>query len=156
MPYLLAAAAFIVVSVLAFKSASPARALAIAGAFGVAILAGLYMLANAPDREPPTIETSLLTLADARMSSDRYGHQLTGRVTNGSQRRLGTITLRVTYRDCPAEGECRVTGEESHEIFMALVPKLSGGFSIRLRESELAEKTGANWQVSIAAARADF
>ena len=70
-----------------------------------------------------------LALSDVAITQDRYGEQLSGRVTNASARRLGTLTLTVTYKECVAGGACRVLGEESPRLFLALPPGQTNGFS---------------------------
>ena len=156
MVYILAATAFILVAVVAFRTASPSRALAIAGGAGLILLGALFYLADGERDAPPAIDPGQLALSGLKMTADRYGHQLTGDIANRSPRRLGTMTLRVTYRTCPTPEACLIHGEESHEIFMGTAAGRTGHFSVLLGKGELAEKTGASWVVSISAASADF
>lgn len=157
MGFIFGAAVVLLIAALVLRSAHPQRALVVAalGGIGVLVAAGLWLL----DRErsgPASIAPEQLTLAGVALSRDQYGAQLTGRLTNRSDARLGTVTLAVTFRECPAEGACRVLAEERPRIFLALPPGQTGGFSILLAQGALAGKPGVSWDCRIAAAQADF
>ncbi|MDB5546152.1 MAG: hypothetical protein JWO64_3301 [Hyphomicrobiales bacterium] len=157
MGFLFAAAVVLLIAALVLHSAHPKRAMAIA-AIGVAgALAGVVLLLIDPDRDAPAaIPVSELALADVAITHDRYGAQLSGRVSNASARRLGTLTLTVTYKECATGGACRVLGEESPRLFLALPPGQTNGFSILLTQGALAAKPGVTWDCVIASAHSDF
>src|SRR6478672_10132284 len=106
MGFLFAAAVVLLIAALVLHSAHPKRALAIAalGVAGLAVGVVLFLVDH-----------------------DRYGAQLSGRVSNTSERRLGTLTLTVTYKECAPGGACRVLGEESPRLFLALPPGQTNG-----------------------------
>jgi hypothetical protein len=102
------------------------------------------------------IATTDLTLRDVALTQDRYGPQLSGHVSNGSARRLGTLTLTVTYRQCAPDGACRTLGTETPRLFLALPPGQTGGFSTLLTQGAFMALPGIAWDCTIAAAQTDF
>lgn len=157
MGFLFAAAVVLLIAALVLHSAHPKRALAIAGVGVAGALAGVAMLLMDTDKNAsPAIPVGELALADLAITHDRYGAQLSGRVSNASARRLGTLTLTVTYKECTPEGACRVLGEESPRLFLALPPEQTNGFSVLLTQGALAARRGVSWDCVIASAHSDF
>lgn len=157
MGLLLVAAVVLLIAALVLRSAHPNRALAIAlvgivGAFGAG---ALFLL----DREPPapaSIDAAALALSDTRVEQDRYGRQLAGQIHNSSKLRLGTLTLKVTYKECAPEGACRVLDEEHPRLFLALPPEQTKGFSVLLAKAALLDQPHVSWECAIDSAQADF
>ena len=81
---------------------------------------------------------------------------MSGRVRNSSLRRLGTLTLNVTYRQCTPDGDCKVLGTESPRLFLALASGQSDGFSTLLTQHALIALPGVAWDCAIASAQSDF
>jgi hypothetical protein len=157
MGFLFAAAVVLLIAALVLHSAHPKRALAIAAVGIAGALAGVVLLLTDTEREAPaSIPIAELSLADVAVSQDRYGAQLSGHVSNASARRLGTLTLTVTYKECAPEGACRVLGEESPRLFLALPPGQTSGFSVLLTKEALAARPGVSWECVIASAQSDF
>jgi hypothetical protein len=157
MGFLFAAAVVLLIAALVLHSAHPKRALAVAAVGLAGALAGVVLLLLDRNRpEPAPIAVSELTLSEVAITQDRYGRQLSGRVRNGSLHRLGTLTLTVAYKQCPEEGACRVLGEESPRVFLALPPGQSNSFSILLTKAALIEQAGVSWECVVASAHSDF
>ena len=157
MGLLFAAAVVLFIAALALRSAHPQRALVI-GCLGLAGAAtALALFLTDRDRDAPApIATTELTLSDVALSTDRYGSQLTGHVRNGSARRLGTLTLTITYRQCAPDGTCKILGTETPRLFLALPPGQTGSFSTLLTQGALFALPGVTWDCAIASARTDF
>ncbi len=156
MVWLFLAAVTLLIAALALRAKSPGRAIAVAA---IALLTGLgalvFLLAE-QDTPPAVIAAEELTLADVVLSSDRYGHQLSGRVTNRSARRLGTLALTITFKECPAQTPCRELGKETVRLFLALPPGQTGGFSALLSQGALADRASVSWDCAVTGANADF
>jgi len=157
MGLLFAAAVVLLIAALVLHSAHPRRAFVVA-LFGlVGGAAGLILVLIDRDRDAPAlIATTDLTLRDVALTQDRYGPQLSGHVSNGSARRLGTLTLTVTYRQCAPDGACRTLGTETPRLFLALPPGQTGGFSTLLTQGAFMALPGIAWDCTIAAAQTDF
>jgi len=157
MGLLLVAAVVLLVAALVLRSAHPNRALLVAGVAIAGAVAGLVLYLVDRDRDAPAaIALSELSLSDVRITQDRYGQQLSGAVHNGSTKRLGTLTLKVSFKRCAPEGACENLGEESPRIFLALPPGQTNGFSILLTKAAVIEQPGVSWDCVIAGAQTDF
>lgn len=157
MAFLFAAAVLLLIAALVLRSAHPKRALAAAAIGVVGALAGvvLFLVDHGPEG-PAAIPASELTLSDLAITRDRYGDQLSGEVRNGSSRRLGTLTLTITYKECAPEGACHVLDEEKPRVFMALPSGQSNRFSILLTKAAATARPGVTWECVITSAQSDF
>ncbi len=158
MGLLFAAAVVLLIAALVLRSAHPKRALAVAIAGVLGALAGLLLFLTDHDRHagPAAIAPAELALSDVVLTQDRYGPQLSGHLRNGSARRLGTLMLTVTYKSCTPDGACKILGEESPRLFLALPPGQTSGFSTLLTKAALMEQPGVAWDCTIASAQSDF
>lgn len=157
MGFLFAAAVVLLIAALVLHSAHPRRALVVAliGVAGGAVGLVLYLVDR--NREgPAAIAATDLSLSDVALTQDRYGPQLTGRVRNDSARRLGTLTLTVSYRQCTPDGACRALGTETPRLFLALPPGQTSGFSTLLTSAAFVALPGLQWECTIAEAQSDF
>ncbi|MBX9739524.1 MAG: hypothetical protein K2X62_05615 [Beijerinckiaceae bacterium] len=158
MGWFLAAAVFLLTTAFVFRTSSPRNAFLIAACALLSIIAALVLFVTDDGGHGPrkTIPASGLTLSDVRLTTDRYGHQLTGRIANGTDRRLGTVTLKVTFRACPQPEACNEVGSESASVFMALPAGQTGGFSVLLARAGPLAKPDLLWNAEVVDAVADF
>jgi hypothetical protein len=159
MGWFLAAAVLLLTAALVLRTSSPRKALAIAGVALLAIVgAVLAFLLSDPQggARSTAIAPSEIVLSDVILSTDRYGRQLSGDITNSSERRLKTVTLRLTFRDCVQDQPCREAGEEMEQVFLALPPGQTGHFSVLVARAGLKLKGELKWSAEVAEAVADF
>lgn len=158
MGWFLAAAVFLLTTSFVLRTSSPRNALLIAACALLSIVAALVLFITEESNDKPgrSIPPASIALNDARLTSDRYGHQLTGRITNNADRRLGTVTLKLTFRECPQPEACRDVGSETASVFMALPPGQSGGFSLLLSRAGPLARPDLQWSAEVADAVADF
>lgn len=159
MGWFLAAAVFLLTAALALRSSSPGKAIAIAISAVVAVLValGLFLLGDPEsDRRATIVPAEQIALSDTKTTSDRYGHQLSGMILNRSARRLGTVTLRVTYRDCPSPQACVDVGSETQRVFLALPPGQATTFSVALTRAGATARNDLTWSAVVVDGAADF
>jgi hypothetical protein len=157
MGWLLAAAVFLLSVAFVLRSKSPKRAIAIAIAAILAVIGAIgILLFDTEATGPARIAVQDLALTSVRISSDRYGGQLIGRVTNNSTKRLGTMTLLVTFKECAAEKDCRTLFTQSPRVFLALPAGQTGSFSVLLAEDLPTDRPDVKWDCTIAEATVDF
>lgn len=158
MGWFLAAAVFLLTTSFVLRTSSPRNALLIAACALLLIVAALvvFITDHGGQTSRRSIAATNVILNDARLTSDRYGHQLTGRITNTADRRLGTVTLKITFRECPQADACRDVGSETSSVFMALPPGQSGGFSALIARAGALARPDLQWSAEVTEAVADF
>ncbi|MDB5649435.1 MAG: hypothetical protein JWL62_955 [Hyphomicrobiales bacterium] len=159
MGWFLAAAVLLLTAAIAYRTSSPRNALIIAGIAVLAIAGAVlaFLLGDPQGRvRSAGIAPEEIVLSNVVLTTDRYGRQLSGDITNSSEKRLKTLSLRLTFRDCEAGKPCRPAGEEVEQVFLALPAGQIGHFSVLVARAGLKLKGELQWNVDVVEAVPDF